>query len=196
MRTFDFIIGILLLPILIVGTAIAFVKIGEEAGLLMTLLSLTIIGLSNKMGLIGDSWKDISFENTAEVSNLSKEQIFKGIKLWIAQTFVSAQRVIQYEDIEEGIIVTKGNTETKRTGWRFLLGKKFFGNNQKVCFTMTIRIKNEKFKIDCTNSPENNRRGQTVMIDLSDHKRAKENLEAYVDKIACFLNTEKLAKTW
>ncbi|MFE0305554.1 DUF4468 domain-containing protein, partial [Bacillus altitudinis] len=46
-----------------------------------------------------------------EVPNKSKDQIFEDSKIWIAQSFKSANNVIQYADKSTGSIIGKGNIQ-------------------------------------------------------------------------------------
>src|SRR5437867_1266257 len=52
--------------------------------------------------------KDLEFEKIIEVQNYSKDSLYEGVKIWIAQNFKSAKAVLEYENKEQGTIIGNG----------------------------------------------------------------------------------------
>ena len=51
---------------------------------------------------------DRTFERVVEAPGYSKEQIFNGTKIWIAENFKSAKAVLEYENKDTGTIIGNG----------------------------------------------------------------------------------------
>lgn len=79
------------------------------------------------------------------IPSKTKEQIFNGAKIWIAESFRSAKAVIEYENKDEGVLIGNGS-ET----YPCFVG---CGNSSStsVSYTMRIDIKDEKVKITIFN---------------------------------------------
>lgn len=78
-----------------------------------------------------------------DVPNKTKDQIFEGSKIWIAQSFKSANNVIQYADKDTGSIIGKGNIQYPCDGF---IDCGAFGKDI-VNFTIKIDIKNDKARV-------------------------------------------------
>lgn len=89
---------------------------------------------------------DRTFEIIFEMPGYSKEQIFNGAKIWIAENFRSAKAVLEYENKEEGTIIGNGNTAYPCGGIECIA--KY---NWKLHFTMRVDIKEQKFRLTFIN---------------------------------------------
>ncbi|OJU95082.1 MAG: hypothetical protein BGO19_02335 [Acinetobacter sp. 38-8] len=80
-----------------------------------------------------------------DIPNMSKDKIYTSTKQWIAQTFVSAQDVIQFDDKEAGTLIIKGNVDYPCSGnWSCT----HHGlTNDAIDFTMKVDMKDQKMRI-------------------------------------------------
>ena len=78
-----------------------------------------------------------------EIPNFEQKKIFDASKIWMAETFKSANAVIQYEDVSTGTIVGKGNMDYPCEG--FL--KCAAHSNQLIAFTLKIDTKDNKARV-------------------------------------------------
>jgi hypothetical protein len=90
---------------------------------------------------IDSSTNLISYRKTLQLDQLSKDDIYSGLKVWIAKSFVSANSVIQNDDKEGGVIVLKS---------LFPVRTKMFAAGD-IHFIMTFEFKNGKFRYEMTN---------------------------------------------
>lgn len=84
--------------------------------------------------------EDTTIERIVNAAGFSKEQIYDGTKIWIAQNFRSAKAVLEYENKEDGTIIGNGSIPYPR---RMV--------DAKVPFTMRVDIKEGKFRLTFTN---------------------------------------------
>lgn len=84
---------------------------------------------SEKTGLV-------TITKIVEIDGQSKEDIYGKAKLWISKTYNNAQKVIQLDDKDGGVIVIKGIFEVSPA---------------YVHYTFTIKIKDGKMKLDTDN---------------------------------------------
>lgn len=78
-----------------------------------------------------------------DVPNKTKVQIFEDSRIWIAQSFKSANNVIQYADKDTGSIIGKGNIPYPCDGF---VDCGAFGKD-KVNFTIKIDSKDNKARV-------------------------------------------------
>jgi hypothetical protein len=101
------------------------------------LLFLVLFGLSLTTSLFAQ--ETFEFKKVDSIS-LTKAQIFERCERWIGINFKSAQNVIQVKDKEAGTIISKGNFSVEHNN-------AFQSNVYRVEFTMTIDIKDGKYRI-------------------------------------------------
>lgn len=92
---------------------------------------------------------DKTIEIVTEAPNFTKDQIFTGSKVWIAENFKSAKSVIEYENKEEGVIIGNGTTSYPCTGMECLQAGA--ATDWKLQFTMRLDAKDGKFRTTFTN---------------------------------------------
>ena len=86
--------------------------------------------------------EELTIRRVASVPGFSKNQLFDKSKMWLAESFVSSQDVIQYENKEEGNIIGKGSIpHYRRSG---LIGPVRVGN---LRFTLVINMKDDKIRV-------------------------------------------------
>ncbi len=106
-----------------------------------SLMSLGLVGCMTPMTPTQQAMPEIA--QVIEVPNKSKDQIFEDSKIWIAQSFKSANNVIQYADKSTGSIIGKGNIQYPCDGF---IDCGAFGND-KVNFTIKIDTKENKARV-------------------------------------------------
>lgn len=106
-----------------------------------TVISLGLVGCMTPMTPTQQAMPEIS--QVIEVPNKTKDQIFEDSKIWIAQSFKSANNVIQYSDKSTGSIIGKGNIPYPCDGF---IDCGAFGND-KVNFTIKIDTKENKARV-------------------------------------------------
>ena len=81
-----------------------------------------------------------------EVPEYTKDKIYSGARIWIAQHFKSAKAVLEYENKNEGTL--RGNSSIKYpwSGFACLLQE-----NWTVEFTMRVDAKDKKFRLTFSN---------------------------------------------
>jgi len=90
-----------------------------------------------------------TIEVITETPSFTKDQIFTGSKVWIAENFKSAKAVIEYENKEEGVIIGNGSTSYPCTGIECLQAGA--ATDWKLNFTMRIDAKDNKFRTTFSN---------------------------------------------
>jgi len=83
-------------------------------------------------------------EQVVQLPGKNQQQIYQGVKLWLAQTFRSAKAVIELDDPQNGVVVGNGIIDYPcvtgcmgTTGWR-------------VAFSMRIDMKDQKARVAFT----------------------------------------------
>ena len=89
---------------------------------------------------------DRTFEIVVNAPGYSKEQIFNGTKIWIAENFNSAKAVLEYEDRVAGVLIGNGIIPYPCRGLE-CIGRE----DWKVPFTMRVDIKDQKFRLTFSN---------------------------------------------
>ena len=110
------------------------------------ILVMSFLFLSSCAGLQQVTNEDRTFERVFEAPGYSKEQIFNGTKIWIAENFKSSKAVLEYENKETGTIIGNGIIPYPCKGLE-CIGKAEW----KVPFTMRVDIKDEKFRLTFSN---------------------------------------------
>lgn len=85
----------------------------------------------------------ITYEKIIPLEGMSKSQIYDGARQWFAKEFKSANSVIQYENLEAGTIIGKGNVKYACVGMWDCAGNE----GVRIQFTVKIDSKDEKVRI-------------------------------------------------
>ena len=82
-----------------------------------------------------------SFEKIVDVPGLSKDSLYDGIKLWVAESFKSAKAVIQLDNKEQGILIGNGSIDG------ICVDHPVCAKRTMISFKMKIEVKDQKFRI-------------------------------------------------
>lgn len=113
---------------------------------IVAILSIVMLGLIGCASIQPVAETDQTFNKVFEVPGFSKDRIFDGTKIWIAENFRSAKAVLEYENKEAGTIIGNGVTQLPCTGLACVSS-----SDRKIHFTMRVDIKENKFKTTFTN---------------------------------------------
>ena len=170
------------------------------------ILMLGVLGL----GLVGcitiPTPTDKKMEDVVEVidvPNKTKDQIFEGSKIWIAQSFKSANNVIQYADKETGSIIGKGSIKYPCVGFTDCGA---FGNDN-VNFTIKIDSKDNKARVNISDVTRTNLTyvqggfnvniGKEVPINIVEHQqKISIKLKDVVSQYKTSITSNDLNKDW
>jgi hypothetical protein len=89
---------------------------------------------------------DKTFAAIYEAPSAPKDKIYTLSKTWIAENFRSAQRVIDLENKDEGLIIAKGAIAYPCDGVECVAKGKWI-----VSFTMRMDIKDDRFRLTFSN---------------------------------------------
>jgi hypothetical protein len=105
--------------------------------LFLAIGSFTVAQTKHPLPTIEDK---INFSEVGVVDSASKDELYTKAKIWLAEKFISANDVIQFDDKENGIVLGKGAIRKKEGGlsptiknWRF---------------TVKIQVKDGKYKVN------------------------------------------------
>lgn len=90
--------------------------------------------------------KEVEFSNVIQIDSSDKNELFNNSKLWVVKNFKSANDVIQFENIDQGTIIGKGNFSIKSTGLGFA-GTVHKDHSGIITFTFEISNKDNKTRI-------------------------------------------------
>ena len=108
---------------------------------------LAVLALSTAMVMPAYAAKgdvlESEIQKVIEFKDVSKDSIYTGSRQWVAQSFKSAQDVIQMDDKESGIIIAKGNMKYPCTGSWWCSGYE----NMWVKFTLKIESRDGRARV-------------------------------------------------
>lgn len=112
--------------------------------ILFLVIALPSISNSQKLILpIDSSTKAISYNEVVPLQGITKDQLYVRAREWFAQTFKSAQAVIQMDDKEAGKIIGKGSA---KGSFYYLLTLFSFSLN----YTVSITLKDGRYRYEIT----------------------------------------------
>lgn len=169
------------------------------------LMIASVIALTGCAAMQPVSEADKTIEQITEAPNFTKDQIFTGSKIWIAENFKSAKAVIEYENKEEGVIIGNGSTSYPCSGMECLQAGA--ATDWKLNFTMRIDAKDNKFRTTFSNlsiykpSTYNqysgfNKGGDDSYIAQGALPAIKAKLEGYSVRIKDSLQKNNAKKDW
>lgn len=86
---------------------------------------------------------DKSFNKVIELPNTPKNTIYESAKMWLAERFVSAKAVTQYDNKESGQLIGKGSMDYPCDTTFECMGTP----NWKVKFTIKVDVKDNKARM-------------------------------------------------
>ena len=90
-----------------------------------------------------------SYQEVMDISGQSQKQIFERSKQWMALTFVSAKKVIEYENAEEGKIIGNGSSTILFKAEGGISGQIIIP--QGVMFSIIEDVKDNKVRVTINN---------------------------------------------
>lgn len=94
----------------------------------------------------------VTYREIVMVDSMSKKDLFRAAKKWIAESYKSANDVIQYEDLDEGKIIAKGNFEIENVvSYDYKDTTKKSAVKTKLFHLINIDAKDNKIRITFTN---------------------------------------------
>lgn len=161
------------------------------------MMGLVLIGLSGCAGLAQVDQSQLAFDRVVEVPGASKDKIYDGTRIWIAENFRSAKAVLEYENKESGTLIGNGNIKYPCQGMDCIAK-----SDWSTHFTMRVDTKDGKFKVAFSNLriswTASSRMGAgdravAMQGELDDIKPA---LLAYGDQIAESINKGAVKSNW
>jgi len=142
-----------------------------------------------------------SIERVVTLENVSQDVIFERTKMWIAENFVSAKAVLEYEDKDKGRLIGNGKMDYPCSGMSCLAK-----NDWDVNFTMRVDVKDNKLRLRFTNiyiswpasydSLGSHPAQRVPMSTQGDVEDIKPALLAYGDRIKKYIYSSKNTKDW
>lgn len=167
--------------------------------IIMMLLALSILSGCAGMKPLTEEQKTI--QRVVVVEGVTKDVIFEGVKMWIAENFRSAKAVLEYQDKESGRIIGNGKMDYPCSGIECVAK-----SDWDVLFTMRVDVKDGKFRLSFTNlqlswpasydSLGAHSAGLVPVSQQGDMESIKPVLLAYGDSIKKFIANPKNTKDW
>lgn len=117
--------------------------------LLAAMLLMSVIGCTSLHPMDITMVDNPTYQQTIDIAELNKQAIFDKSKQWLALTFVSAKKVIEYENISEGLIIGNGATTVPYIIESVVTGPITY--NTPITFTMIEDIKDGKVRMTFRN---------------------------------------------
>lgn len=137
---------------------------------------------------------ETKIERIVEIQGYEKNHIYDSVRMWIAENFKSAKKVIEYEDKNTGTIIGNGNIQYLCQGIDCMA----VDNKWRVFFTIRVDVKNNKFRITFTNLKYDSGQFRTGPVPLT--KSAfithKSKLLAFGDEIKLYVEQNSSKKDW
>lgn len=168
--------------------------------LLSLVVGLGLVGCMTPMTPTQQNMPEIT--QVIEVPNKTKDKIFEESKIWIAQSFKSANNVVQYADKGTGSIIGKGNIKYPCDGF---IDCGAFGNDN-VNFTIKIDTKDNKARViisDVTRTSLTyvkggvNNIGAEVPIVIVEHQqKIAAKLNGVIEQYKAAITSNKVSENW
>lgn len=145
--------------------------------------------------------QDRTFVEVFQAPGFTKQQVYAGAKIWIAENFRSAKAVTEYDNAEEGVIVGNGNIPYPCKGIKCLAT-----SDWRINFTMKVEAKDERFRLTFTNLrlswPSSYSSGfrtpahDDVIYQRSDLDLVRPKLLAFGPEMAASLGIARASEDW
>ncbi len=139
--------------------------------------------------------ENATYQETIDVPGKSQQQLFEKSKQWLALTFVSSKKVIEYENAAEGRIIGNGSSVVYFISEGALTGKMMFPQN--AGFTLVEDIKDGKVRMVVNNirlSDAHGNGGPGIYAAAWEQLRPK--LVELCSGLKTFLTSTAKAETW
>lgn len=143
-----------------------------------------------------------TFDRVVEAPGFTKDQLYNGSKMWIAESFKSAKDVIEHHSKEDGVIIGNGVIPYPCTGME-CSGR----DRTKVPFTMKVETKDNRFRLTFSNikidSPEVSNGGFLIVPAMTMPMNNQGELDAikpvllhFGDEILASMSNNKANSNW
>jgi len=88
----------------------------------------------------------VSFQRVVEAPGHSRDEIYSGTRIWIAENFKSSKAVIELDSKEEGLLIGNGRMDYPCEGFDC-----FGAGGQTVSFTMRVDMQDDRFRLTFSN---------------------------------------------
>lgn len=85
----------------------------------------------------------ISYNKVIAKDGLLKEDLYNSVKLWVAVNFNCANKVVQLDSKEDGILIIKGSLP-----YEFSSNMTDYVMNGHIDYTLKIQVRDERFKVE------------------------------------------------
>lgn len=144
--------------------------------------------------------EESKIDQVFDAPNLTKQQIFEQIKIWIAQNFRSAKAVLEYENKNDGVLIGNSVINYPCSGFDHIAKADW-----KVLFTMRVDIKDNRFRLSFINLKTSwparydsfgfHKAGEGRIL-RGEFDKIRTNLLAFGDQINSLLNNTDGQKDW
>ena len=113
-------------------------------------ISLEISAQERLLGILPLKEGKVTYSDVVQLKGVSKDELYKRVKLWFIENYNSSKDVIQLDDKENGEIIGKGCFRAK---WNF----RFYTQlSMNVWKTIRIKINNDSLKYEISDFRLNN----------------------------------------
>lgn len=139
------------------------------------------------------------FKQVFQADGFTQQQIFSGVKVWIAENFKSGKAVLEYENAADGVIIGNGRIAYPCTGLSCLAK-----GNWNINFTMRAEAKDGRFRLSFTNLqlslPASTGAFASGPADVplgeSDKSKISPKLKSFGPEILASLSASKRSSDW
>ena len=125
-------------------------------------ISLEISAQERLLGILPLKEGKVTYSDVVQLQGVSKDEMYRRVKLWFIESYNSSKDVIQLDDKENGEIIGKGCFRAK---WNFRF---YTALSMNVWKTIKIQVDNDCLKYEITDFRLNNYFFPTQNASLSD----------------------------
>lgn len=137
---------------------------------------------------------ETKIERVVQMQGYEKDYIYDSVRMWIAENFKSAKKVIEYEDKDTDTIIGNGNIRYLCQGIDCMA----VDAKWRVFFTMRVDVKNEKIRLTFMNLKYDSGQFKTGPVSLTKNALIahKPILLAFGDEIKLYIEQNSKKKDW
>jgi len=113
-------------------------------------ISNALIAQDKLLGILPLKEGKVTYSDVVQLPGVTKEELYKRVKLWFNETYNSNKDIIQLDDKEHGEIIGKGSFRAK---WNFRF---YTALSMNVWKTIKIQFKDDSFRYEITDFRLNN----------------------------------------
>lgn len=112
-----------------------------------------ILAILLPLVMMAQDAEPLTISEVIQVEGKSKAEIYSGLRIWVATTYKSAQKVIQMDDKESGTLIIKAIFNYKKGGMFY---SAYEGH---VSYTLKLQAKDGRFRAEMSNISHENKPG-------------------------------------